>query len=84
MERRCSFCSRAKGEGHSKQVLEALESGEYENIDPDSAREIAERLRSMPDRKARLILPGPGDLAICDLCIDLYRDAAERELGIPT
>jgi hypothetical protein len=84
MESECSFCSRKKGEGWSERVIREFESGGIPALSADHARDVVERLRSEPDRKIRLLLPGPGDLKICDVCVDLYADAVRRELALPT
>ena len=84
MDAECSFCSRRKGEGWSERALRAIESRSIPGLSADALRDVAERIRSQPQRAVRLLLPGPGDLKICDICVDLYADAAKRELALPT
>ena len=76
----CSFCQRAVGEGRSEQALRAIEMIEHK-LSPEALARIRQGLQNS-DRKVQLLLPGPGELRICDLCIDLYAETARRELAI--
>jgi hypothetical protein len=78
----CSFCRRQVGEGTSQQMLDALESGQFDELSVDDHRKIADKLRQSPDRKVRLLMPGPGKLFICDVCIEAYAESAKRELSL--
>jgi hypothetical protein len=83
MDRRCSFCSRKKGDGLTDAAVHAIENHSLA-VSEEKRAEIVARLRSLSDRKVRLVLPGRGELAICDICIDLYNESAKRELALPT
>lgn len=47
---------------------------------PDILKRVADGLRDRPDRKV-ILMPGPGELLICDLCVQLYSEAVARELS---
>ena len=79
MSARCSFCQHAVGESPHDLQRRALSSIQ-DSIPPDDFQRMKANLESMPEKKVRLVLPGPGNLFICDRCIDLYAEAAHREL----
>lgn len=78
----CSFCRRGVGVGSHEGILQHFETmtpaqRALLKVDVDA---MISRLRKQPDRRVRLLVPGPGDLRICDLCVDLYAETVEREL----
>lgn len=75
----CSFCAMEVGEGPGErsrpQAIEAMRRA-------GATEEAIARARAVPpDRRVRLLLPGPGDIRICDICVDLYAATLDRELG---
>jgi hypothetical protein len=83
MASKCSFCKRKLGEGVHDGILRVYDamSERSDLAEKVDFRKLADRLREQPDRKVQLILPGPGDIHICDVCIDLYADTVKRELA---
>ena len=79
----CSFCRRKIGEGTHDRVLETFEAMGDRTAEGVGIKysEMAERVRKMPNRAVQLLLPGPGDIQICDICVELYADTARRELA---
>jgi len=79
----CSFCKRAVGEGTLDKLIALQDSMDVKVVGGKEIdfKELAERLRKHPNRRVKLLLPGPGDIRICDICVDLYSDAVRRELA---
>ena len=76
----CSFCHRRVGESDADHLTR------YAQAMPESRKaEVLEHIRTAfgetPGRPVRLLMPGPGDLAICDICVERYSDAVQRELA---
>lgn len=77
-----SFCKLTIGEGWSDGVLRHIDSEpSLSTVRPDILRRVADGIRDRPDRKVKILMPGPGELLICDLCVQLYSEAVERELS---
>ena len=82
MSANCSFCNLAVGQGWSEGVLRRIDSEpKLNSVRPDLLKRVADGLPDRPDRKVKILMPGPGELLICDLCVQLYSETVARELS---
>ncbi len=82
MSDRCSFCSTAVGESQVERIVRRLDSEpSLTKARPDILDRIAEGSPEHHHRRVKILLPGPAELFICDLCVELYWESAQRELS---
>ena len=82
MSDRCSFCSRRIGESSSESVLRGIEEAIASGHEfSEALAKHAEKIRRERSKEPRvqLLLPGPDDILMCDLCAELYAETARRE-----
>jgi hypothetical protein len=76
----CSFCSLGVGQTWSDRLRDARITSLSLNLPVAERDRIIEKI--LKQHVIRLLMPGPGDLRICNVCVDLYAEAVRRELAV--
>jgi hypothetical protein len=76
----CSFCRLGVGESWSDRLRDARITSVSLTLSVAERERIIDNIRDQ--HEIRLLMPGPGDLRICNVCTQLYADAVRRELSV--
>lgn len=76
----CSFCHRSIGETWSDRIQDSRITFVSHELSVADRERMIETIRGQ--HKVRLLLPGPRDLRICNVCVALYAEAVRRELSV--